>query len=452
VTDADAAVAASLMWGLPFVGLLASIALAPVAAPRLWSRHSGKIAALWSVLAAAPLAQTLGPAAAGSLLFKLLATQYLPFALTLFATYTAAGGVTLRGRFVGGPLFNTLLLAVGSGLASLMGTTGAALLLIRPLLRANAGRKHKTHCVVFFIFLVANIGGALSPLGDPPLFVGYLQGVDFFWPLRRLWPATATCVGLVLLVFYGLDRVLASREKFEPRETDETPPRAARFEILGGVNLLLAAATAAAVAVAGHWRSAISFELAGATFGLQDIFLDVALVVIAFASLALTDRASRAANGFEWEPLREVVELFLAIFICVEPIIVMLELGSLGPLAPLFDLVSKLSRAQAPHFYFWASGLLSSFLDSAPTYLVFFQLAGGDPTQLTGPDAARLVALSLGSVFMGALTYIGNAPNAIVLSIARRAGTPMPGFVGYLAWSLGVLGPIFIIVDLLFVG
>jgi Na+/H+ antiporter NhaD/arsenite permease-like protein len=429
-------------WALPFAGLLLSIATTPLLFPALWHHHYGKIAAGWAALTMGPLAFTFGvPSALAGLVHAILA-EYLRFIILLFALYTVAGGLYVTGKLGGRPVGNAVVLAFGTMIASIVGTTGAAMILVRPLIRANAARQHNVHVIVFFIFLVANIGGALSPLGDPPLFVGFLRGVDFFWPITHLWRQTLIAATLVLAVFTALDVYFVRRD---PPATVED----ARIRLHGLVNLPLLAAIIGAILAAATWKPGIAVTIYGTTLEIQNIARDIALVVIALLSLWLTPDEHRAANDFTWEPIREVAKLFAAIFVCIIPVLAMLNAGRDGVFAVLLDAVTTTNGSPHQAAYFWLTGGLSAFLDNAPTYLVFFELAGGDAHELMGPLAGTLAALSLGAVFMGALTYIGNAPNLMVFTIATERGIRMPSFFGYIGWTVAVLIPIFLILTLL---
>jgi Na+/H+ antiporter NhaD/arsenite permease-like protein len=434
----------SLLETLPFAGLLLSIALGPIFARRLWHVHYGWAAAAWAILALALLISTEGFAPTWAALSHTIFAEYLPFILMLFALYTAAGGIVVSDFDRATPLTNTVLLALGALAASIIGTTGASMILIRPLLQANAKRQHQVHVVVFFIFLVANIGGVLTPLGDPPLFFGFLRGVDFFWPLRTLWPAWLFACLVLLALFYTIDVY------FDRREHKDHPKPAFDLSVRGLPNLVLIVAVVLVIVLSAGWHPGIAFGALGVRFELQNFLCDAALAAIGLVSLAITPKADRDANHFSWAPLEEVAKLFAAIFICIIPVMAMLEAHAQGPFAPVIALLSHADGRPNDIAYFWATGLLSSVLDNAPTYLVFFGLAGSDPTTLMGPLAKTLAAISLGAVFMGALTYIGNAPNFMVYAMARRARVNMPGFFGYMAWSCAILLPLFILVTLLF--
>jgi len=427
-------------WALPFLGILATIAAGPLLFKTIWHRHYGKLAFVWGALTVTPLAALYGaPVAAAAFAHTMLA-EYLSFIVLLFALYVVAGGILVTGNLRGTPLVNGALLAFGTLIASVVGTTGAAMILIRPLLRANAARLHNVHVVVFFIFLVANIGGALSPLGDPPLFVGFLRGVDFFWTTQNLWRETALVAGLTLATFIALDLWYYRKDRLVTTVGEERPP--VDLGVSGLVNLLLIAGVIAAILAAAAWRPGIDFDVYGTRLELQNLARDAVLVLIAILSLALTPNEHREPNGFSWEPIAEVAILFAGIFTCIIPVLAMLDAGENGAFSWLLAAVT--THDGTPHVlgYFWLTGVLSAFLDNAPTYLVFFELAGGDARELMGPLAPTLSAISMGAVYMGAMTYIGNAPNFMIYAIAVERGVKMPSFFGYLAWSTLVLLPI----------
>lgn len=453
VTASPAAAAAALdgadttlPFALPFAGMLLSIALGPLVVKEWWRIHYEKAAAFWAGLTLIGLCLIAGPAKTAADLEHAIVLEYLPFILMLFAFYAAAGGVVVEGNLKGTPLVNTSVLAFGTLIAGIIGTTAASMILIRPLLRANGARTRKAHVVVFFIFLVSNIGGVLTPLGDPPLFLGFLRGVDFFWPARTLWPQTLFAAGVLLAVFFLTDAYFYRREE-KPRFTQ---PAAMKLRVKGLANLALIGAAVSAIVASGFWRPGVAFEVLGTRIELQNLVRELAMILVGVASLLVTKPGLRAANGFEWEPIREVAILFAGIFICIIPVMAMLHAGGGGPFAPVTGLLARADGTPNPAVYFWTTGLLSSFLDNAPTYLVFFGLAGGDPALLMGPLAKTLMAISLGAVFMGANTYIGNAPNFMVYAIARHAGAKAPGFFAYMLWTAAVLFPVFAAITFLF--
>jgi Na+/H+ antiporter NhaD/arsenite permease-like protein len=426
-------------WALPFAAMLASIATGPLLFPEFWHRHYGKIAFGWSAVALAVLAAFYGVASAAAAFAHTILTEYLSFIVLLFALYVVAGGILVTGNLRGTPLVNTALLGVGTAIASLVGTTGAAMILIRPLLRANEQRARRTHIVVFFIILVANVGGALTPLGDPPLFVGFLRGVDFFWTAQHVWLQTLIVAISVLTMFFAADCWLYRREA----ATKTNGP--AYVAIRGGVNLLLISLIIAALLGSAVWKPGVSFNILGSEIAPQNLARDAAMILIALASLWLTPDEHRAANGFSWEPIREVAKLFAGIFVTIIPVVAMLDAGRNGAFAWLLRIVTEPDGTPHEVAFFWLTGALSAFLDNAPTYLVFFELAGGDPRALMGPLAGTLAAISMGAVYMGALTYIGNAPNFMVYAIAQERGVKMPSFFAYTLWATLILVPLFLL-------
>ncbi|WNC90736.1 sodium:proton antiporter [Paraburkholderia sp. FT54] len=440
----------SALWGLPFAGVLLSIAVFPLIAPAFWHHHFGKIAAAWALVFLVPFALSYGTGVAFGALVHALLDEYIPFIVLLTALYTVAGGICVRGNLHGTPRLNTAILALGTLLASIMGTTGAAMLLIRPLLRANDNRKHVVHVVVFFIFLVANAGGSLSPLGDPPLFLGFLQGVSFFWTTTHLALPMLFVCGVLLVGFYALDSYYFHRREEERSRFLDPTPDTPLLGIDGKINFVLLAAVIVLVLMSGLWKPGVAFDVFGTHVALQNAVRDAALIGVTLLSLALTPRAARAGNDFNWAPIEEVAKLFAGIFVTIAPVITILRAGEAGAFAGIVHLVNDASGQPHDLMYFWATGLLSSFLDNAPTYLVFFNLAGGDARTLMTAGATTLAAISAGAVFMGANTYIGNAPNFMVKAIAESRGVRMPGFFAYMGWSAAVLLPLFLITGWLF--
>jgi Na+/H+ antiporter NhaD/arsenite permease-like protein len=439
----EAAAVPPLWWlgTLPFVAMLLAIAVLPLirGAAHWWERNLHRLAVSAGLAMATLLYQLSvggGEAVVATVRHAML-EEYLPFMVLLFSLYAITGGVAVRGEFRPSPSVNTMLLAIGAAIASLVGTTGASMLLIWPLLRANASRRHRVHTVVFFIFLVSNIGGVLLPIGDPPLFLGYLRGVPFLWTLG-LWLPWLFCCGVLLLAYFAWDSILFRRESLElqaPR------PALQGFRLQGGINLLW---LGLAIAAVGLIKPGQALPLLGAT---APAFLrEGALLALVGLSLLTTPRAAREANAFNYLAIIEVACIFVGIFITMQV-----------PLAVLAAHGASLGLA-TPGQFFWTTGLLSSVLDNAPTYLVFFQTAeslpqGPGSLALEGGgriDAAILAGISLGAVFMGANTYIGNGPNFMVRSIAERAGVRMPSFFAYMLYSAAILGPLLLLVHLLF--
>ncbi len=437
----------SKLWGAPFAGLLLSIALLPLLTPTFWHHHFGKVTAAWSLAFLVPFAMKFGPAALGFNFAHAVIAEYIPFILLLTALFTVSGGVYIRGNLHGSPGLNVALLAIGALLGSVMGTTGASMLMIRPLIRANDNRRHKTHVIVFFIFIVSNAGGSLTPLGDPPLFLGFLMGVDFFWTLKHIFPETLFLVGTLLALFYAMDLWFYHRRE-ELFPVDPTPDsRGIGFD--GKINFVLLGVVASLVLLSGLWKSPVGFEILGTHVALPGLVRDIGLVLVTLVSLRLTDDQVHADNQFAWAPMQEVAKLFAGIFLTIIPVIAMLRAGVNGPFGAIVSAVTRPDGLPDAMMYFWATGLLSSFLDNAPTYLVFFNTAGGDPTLLMTTLAPTLAAISTGAVFMGANSYIGNAPNLMVKSIAEHRGVRMPSFLGYMVWSCAILVPLFIVITLI---
>ena len=450
------------MWSVgPFVVLLLAIAILPLvrACERFWSRNRNKllvalalsvpvllyyylvhpgmtVCETGSVTELAPGGAVLGHVLSGAVL-----EEYVPFIVLLFSLYTISGGIHLSGDLRAHPLTNTAFLGAGSILASFIGTTGAAMLLIRPVLQANSERKHVRHTVVFFIFLVCNIGGCLLPTGDPPLFLGYLKGVPFLWTLS-LTGKWAVCAGLLLVVYYLWDRSAYRKESPEDIARDETQVEPLRLQ--GTVNFLYLACVVLAVALL---VPGVPFILAPSLV-VPTYLREGVLLLLAALSWLTTPQGRRQANQFSFSAIGEVAALFIGIFITMQAPIEILRVR--GPALGLVE----------PWQFFWASGGLSSFLDNAPTYVVFLETASSltpgpasGTLALAGGQFVRLdllTALSLGAVFMGANTYIGNGPNFMVKAIAEARGIRMPSFFGYMLYSLGVLVPLFIVVTFVF--
>lgn len=404
------------LWSVaPFVGLLLSIALFPLFAPAAWARHYAKVCLAFGV----PVAVYFLLNAPAELLHTAL--EYTSFLILLASLFTVSGGILLRGTPHASPGVNAAFLGAGAILANVFGTTGASMLLIRPLLRANAHRRRRSHVVVFFIFVVANIGGALTPIGDPPLFLGYLRGVPFFWTLRAMWPVWAAAAGLVIGVFYIMDRRAFALAEAGGGDGVRGGADRVPLSIAGAVNLPLLGVVICAVFLPTPWREA-------------------AMAAAAAVSVWKTPAKVREKNEFTWHPIVEVAILFAGIFATMIPALLILEArgAQLG--------------VSTPARFFWATGALSSFLDNAPTYLTFFSLAQGlgGAQPVAGVSAPLLRAIGAGAVFMGANSYIGNAPNFMVKAIAEEAGVRMPSFLGYMAWSCGILLPVFALLTLLF--
>lgn len=436
-----------LAWMLPFLGMLLSVALFPLLAHRFWERHFGAIALAWIVAFVVPCALLIGGTTAAAEVLHAVAVDYLPFIVLLFALFVVSGGILVTGNLAGTPAINTAILACGTAAASVLGTTGASMLLIRPLIRANEGRRRKVHVFVFFIFLVSNIGGSLTPLGDPPLFLGFLKGVDFGWTLTRMFPPMMLAAAILLALFYLLDRRAWARE--QPAAAASSAPMV--VGVVGLHNALYLAGIVAVILLDGLWTPSLSVPIGlGIALPIDAVCRDAALLAFALLSWRTTRAETRIENAFTWLPIREVAILFAAIFVTMIPALAILRAGPAGALAPLLALVTLPDGRPDNVAYFWLTGVLSSFLDNAPAYLVLFNVAGGDPQRLMGPLATTLLAISVGAVFMGANTYIGNAPNFMVKAVCEERGIAMPGFFGYMAWSGAILLPLFGLLTLVF--
>ncbi|MEE9218275.1 MAG: sodium:proton antiporter [Acidobacteriota bacterium] len=443
------------LWSvLPFAGLLFSIALFPLLAPHFWHHHYPKVSAVWALVFAVPFVFAFG-APGWQEIAHIYAIDYFPFIILLWGLFTVSSGILVSGTMRGTPALNTLLLLIGTALASWVGTTGASMLLIRPVLRANAWRQKKIHIVIFFIFLVSNIGGSLTPLGDPPLFLGFLHGVPFFWTLNLL-PHMALVSVILLALFFAWDTISYRREpgKAAAQQQAAGGAKRSRVRVEGLINLPLLLGIVGAVLMSGLWRPG-HLNLGGVHLEIQNLVRDALIVLIGLLSLKVTPRGLRERNEFTWEPIREVAILFAGIFMTIVPALAILKAGADGSLAFL------LRAVQEPIHYFWVTGSLSAFLDNAPTYLTFFNSALGRffegvperqaVAMLIDQQNIYLVAIATGAVFMGANTYIGNAPNFMVKAIAEENGVPMPSFFGYLfRYSIPILIPCFLLVSWIF--
>jgi Na+/H+ antiporter NhaD/arsenite permease-like protein len=411
----------------PFVLLLLAIAVLPLAAPHWW--HSNRHKALVSLALGLPVGAFVAfrdPHALGH-----VALEYLAFIALLGSLFVISGGIRVVGTLPASPAANAGVLALGAVLANFVGTTGASMLLIRPFLRANRGRRSRTHLVVFFILVVANCGGCLTPLGDPPLFLGFLRNVPFTWTLR-LWPAWLAVNAALVVVFFLVDRALAAREASPEPVVLDAPPTAEPLRLEGSLNFLLLAGVVGVVLLSGfvvHPRFGEAAAL---------VSQSLAMAALAGLSMAITPAGVRKANEFSWHPLVEVAVLFVGIFLAMIPALDLLKANG-----------DRLG-VREPWQFFWATGALSAFLDNAPTYLAFLSTSQFLPDEVVGTTHAALAAISMGAVFFGAVTYIGNGPNFMVKAIAEEAGVPMPSFFGYLKWSLPILLPLFAVLSLVY--
>lgn len=435
------------LWSvIPFVGILLSIALFPLFAPRWWHHHFPKVSAFWALIFAIPFLIVFRGQAVHEILHTYF-LEYIPFIILLWSLFTISGGIHVKGTLRGSPLLNVVMLVIGTAIASWVGTTGASMILIRPVLRANEWRANKVHVIVFFIFLVSNIGGSLTPLGDPPLFLGFLLGVPFFWTMRLIVEMLFVVLPL-LVVFFAIDLFFYRKEE-KPAESGANPVR-----VEGLHNLLFLLGVVGAVLMSGVWHPG-HLNMLGIHVPIEFMTREGILLVMGALSLITTRKEIHQANGFSWFPIQEVAYLFAGIFMTIVPAIAILKAGTEGHFSFLMETL------EAPSHYFFITGGLSSFLDNAPSYLTFFnsclgQFFAGIPVseavpRLLSEQEIYVKAISLGAVFWGAMTYIGNAPNFMVRSIAEEAGVRMPSFFGYmLKYSIPLLLPLFVLVTLVF--
>ena len=443
----------NLAFCIPFAGLLLCIAVLPLVKAEWWEAHQPHAVVFWSLLFVLPFAFVYGPGQAFEKVLECIVDDYLTFIILLFGLFCVSGNITLEGDLAGSPRINVGLLLIGTMLSSWIGTTGASMLMVRPIIKMNAWRKRRSHIMVFFIFLISNIGGCLTPIGDPPLLMGFMRGVPFFWSLH-LFPVLLFNVVILLTIFYFLDRRAYRKDIAEGLKPDISKP-GTEVHILGLHNLIFLAMIVAAVILSGTLPGMAAFQDAEGTVRGIHLFGEVTLtypalievviiLVAAFLSFKTTSVEIRRKNHFTWGAIQEVAVLFVGIFITMQPALMILKANgaSLG--------------LNKPFEMFWVTGCLSSFLDNTPTYLVFLTTAGalgfteGMPTILGTVPVAMLEAISCGAVFMGANTYIGNAPNFMVKSISDENGIRMPSFFGYLLWSITFLIPVFLLDMLVF--
>lgn len=433
---------------IPFAGLLLCIAVMPLVKGEWWEAHQPLVVVLWILVMVIPFALLYGVGSAAETVLECTVNDYLTFIVLLFGLFCVSGNITMEGDFAGSPRINVGLLALGTLLASCIGTTGASMLMVRPVIKMNSWRKRKSHIMIFFIFMVSNMGGCLTPIGDPPLLMGFMRGVPFFWSLH-LFPVLIFNMVILLFIFYHLDKRNYRRDIAEGRKPDISKP-GTEFRIDGLHNIIFLIMIVAAVILSGVLPGMPAFQdAAGNARGIH-IFgevslsypslIEIALILLAaFLSFKTTDKEVRVKNHFTWGAIKEVAVLFIGIFITMQPALMLLK--AVGPNLGITE----------PYQMFWATGALSSFLDNTPTYLVFLTTAGtlgftgGISTTLGTLPAKMLSAISCGAVFMGANTYIGNAPNFMVKSISDENGVNMPSFFGYMLWSVAVLIPVFII-------
>ena len=438
---------------IPFAGLLLCIAVMPLIKAEWWEAHQPHVVLMWILLMVIPFAVVYGTGKATETVLECIVNDYLTFIVLLFGLFCVSGNITMEGDFAGSPRVNACLLAFGTLLSSCIGTTGASMLMVRPVIKMNSWRKRKSHIMIFFIFMVSNMGGCLTPIGDPPLLMGFMRGVPFFWSLHLL-PVLLFNMVIMLFVFYHVDKLAYRKDIAQGRKPDISKP-GTEFHIEGLHNIIFLVMIVAAVVISGVLPTLPMFQNeAGEVIGIP-IFGEVTLTIpalleiiiillAAFLSFKTTDVSVRKSNHFTWGAIQEVAVLFVGIFITMQPALMLLTAkgGELG--------------LTHPAEMFWATGALSSFLDNTPTYLVFLTAAcaqgaqTGMATTLGVVPTKMLAAISCGAVFMGANTYIGNAPNFMVKSISDENGIRMPSFFGYMFWSVRFLIPVFILDTLIF--
>ncbi len=438
---------------IPFAGLLLSIAVMPLVIPKLWEKYQPLIVAAWSILFIVPFAVKYGIPLAAETVLECVVNDYLTFIVLLFGLFCVAGNITLEGEFAGSPRINTGLLAIGTLLSSVIGTTGASMLLVRPFIKMNSWRRRKRHIMIFFIFLISNMGGCLTPIGDPPLLMGFMRGIPFFWSMH-LFKILVFNMVILLFVFYHLDMRAYRKDIARGLKPDISRP-GTNFHIDGLHNLIFVAMIVGAVILSGVLPGMEAFQnadgtvkgihiLGEVTLGYPSLIEIFIILLAAFLSFRTTNANIRVRNHFTWGAIQEVAVLFIGIFITMQPALMLLK-------AKGADL-----GITEPYQMFWTTGALSSFLDNTPTYLVFLTTAGalgyksGMSTVVGNVPVHLLTAISCGAVFMGANTYIGNAPNFMVKSISDENGIRMPSFFGYILWSMVCLVPVFVLDTLIF--
>jgi Na+/H+ antiporter NhaD/arsenite permease-like protein len=462
---------------IPFIGVLLSIAFCPLLIPNLWKRFENLILIAWSASSLWLCLLSIGRDTT-ILLTDTLIREYIPFITLVSTLFIISNGIDLKINVRASTMGNIIILGCGEILANFIGTTGTAILLLRPLLEVNKHRKNNVHTVIFFIFLVSNIGGCLLPFGDPPLFLGYLKGVDFFWTLKHMFPMFCAA-SVALLVLYGIIDIIMIRKERAEGLADASQPSPAieaasqieqgdyathkpLLHINGWVNVVLMILVVVLFVCTGNLPKKVILKPFGVSVHSKNLIRDLGLLVLAGIAFlrflktkqeftdkgrTLSQKELRAGDTSQWAPLSEVIRFFLAIFVTMAPVAAMLKGGH--------EFFAPISRALAssshPAFlYFWFVSPFSAFLDNAPTYLIFFKMAGGNAQFLMNEGVKILIAISAGSVFMGSVTYIGNAPNFMVRTIAKQYGVNMPNFFGYTAMASLILLPLFFVLGLVF--
>lgn len=433
----------SVMWGIPCIGIIFSMSFIPLISARFWNEYNKHVLIFWTAAYAVCAAWVFGVSKTFLSITEAIFSDYISFIIQISALFIVSGGIFINLARKSTPLFNTVFLFGSSILAGWIGTTGTATLMIRPILRANSHRRYRIHLVVFFIFLAANIGGAFTPLGDPPLFVGFTNGIDFFWFMKHLYPYIFGTLFFLCGLFFVIDSQLLKKEqkeKYSAKNNGDEPPE---FMVKGKFNIVLLGLILLTVMFCNFDAE---FTFLHEKYRWSSLLRNIILVSISLISMKFTPKSIRDRNHFSMAPIQEVAELFAGIFITAAPIIEILHQGTQGNLRWIFEQITHNGEFVLQKC-FWISGLLSSILDNTPTFLIFFHLTSGNAQDLMTAHASLLTSFAISTVFMGALTYIGNAPNLMVRSIARNYGVKVPSFLEYMVWSFGILIPVFIVIS-----
>lgn len=425
----------------PFVGLILSIGLLPLLCSKLWHKFETQIILGWVALACISLFSFQEIKYCQHYLLHTMWMEYVPFVALVFALYTISSGINLKFCSTPSVLQNCSILSLASLSSSFIGTMGSSMLFIRPFLKANSHRKQKVHLVVFFIVLVSNISGALTPLGDPPLYLGFLNGVPFLWTLENLYPQTLFLFICLMALFYFVDSHFLKVEIFPLQSTKEHYFK--RWSLSGKRNICVITLVSLLVGLSKFYPKTVLSTLWGVEFRVKDIFMIGSLLLLGVLSHQITEKKIHEYHEFNWKPIQEVSIVFFAIFICLIPVNAVLGYGKDG----LFSAIMSYLDESTHHAYFWVSGLFSAFLDNAPTYLLFMKLTGDTVDVLVTQKKAILSSISMGCVYMGAMTYIGNAPNFMVVNISKQFGIKMPTFFVYTFYTCIILIPLFVLVN-----
>lgn len=427
---------------MPFVSLILSLGLMPLLCSKLWHRYEKHIVLSWVVLACVMLFSTKDVSYCQHHLLETLWMEYIPFVALVFALYTVSSGISVKFCPAPAVAQNCAILTLASFSASFIGTMGASMLFIRPFLKANASRKQKVHLVIFFLIIVSNIAGALTPLGDPPLYLGFLSGVPFLWTLENLYPQTGFLFIALMLIFYTVDVTLLKREDIHQKAVSTYLKR---WSLSGKRNIVVIFLVSLLVGLSKFYPTTVLSTTLGVEFRIKEIFMVTSLLLLGVFSHQITEKKIYDYHDFNWKPIQEVSIVFFAIFICLIPVNMVLSYGKIGLFAPVMHFLDKSSY----HAYFWVSGTFSAFLDNAPTYLLFLKLTGDSVATLVSEKKQVLSSISMGCVYMGAITYIGNAPNFMVVNISKQFGIKMPSFFVYTFYTCLILLPLFVLMNLI---